>query len=478
MHRLWGEDAAFLDQELPFQPLNTVILAVLNPARAADGTRTPITMDYLHEHMSHRLGELPSFRWRIERVPLGLHHPVYLEDPDFDLHFHLRHAVLPAPGGDRELDRFVCSVAERHLDRRHPLWQITLVDGLRSGRQAIVLSYQHCIADGTAALTTYSRIFSGPDHEVTAPAEPWVADAVPGKTRLLVDAAGDYGRALPQVPPLLAKTARNLWAVRAHRQHAAVTAPRPYVDTPACSTNNSYVGERVLTRASLPLSDVRLVKSAAGVSLNDAVLAIVAGAFRRYLIARNDLPDRALTASIPVAFEPADAPPRQSGNRFTGLATSLATDVADPWERLLTIGQVTDAAKDELTLAGPELLPDWLEFFPPVLHEAMTRHVHRRRRKFPDKPDMVNVLVSNMRGPETRWSFGTAVVEDMFLTGPPSGGVGCNVMLWSYAGRLAFGILSFADSMKDPEALGVYLHESLQELVAAAEFRRVEPEAA
>jgi hypothetical protein len=147
---------------------------------------------------------------------------------------------------------------------------------------------------------------------------------------------------------------------------------------------------------------------------------------------------------------------------------SLATDVADPWQRLQRIGAVMDAAKAELALTGPELLPDWLEYFPPFLHEPWTRRTHRRRRKFPDRPDLVNLLVSNLRGPDTPWSFGSATVEEMYVTGPPAGGQGSNVLVWSYGDQLAFGILSFADSMKDPVALGEYLHEALAELVAAA----------
>jgi WS/DGAT/MGAT family acyltransferase len=478
MHRLLGEDAAWLDEELPFLPLNPVVLAVLKPAEAPDGTTSPITMDYLYEHMSRRLGELPSLRWRIARVPLGLHHPVYIEDPDFDLRFHLHHAVLPAPAGDRELDRLVASVAERHLDRRHPLWNMTLVDGLDDGRQAVVYTYHHCLADGTAAITTWSRIFSGLDHEVVAPAEPWLPDLVPSKSRLFLDAARDYGRAVPRFPALAARTVRAFRAVRAHRRQVAVKAARPFRDTPVCSLNNSYVAERVVTRAALPLSEIKAVKSAAGVTLNDVALAVVAGAFRRYMLVRNELPEKALTATIPVALDRPDAPPRQSGNRFTGLTASLATDVEDPWARLRTIGELTDAAKAELDVFGRELMSEWAEFFPPFLHEAATRYVHRRRRKFPNKPDLVNVVVSNLRGPQERWSFGSALVEEMFVAGPPNAGIGPDVVLWSYADQLVFTILSFADSMLDPVAMGDYLRESLQELVRAAESHRSQAEAA
>lgn len=472
MQRLWGWDAGFLNQELAIQPMNLVFMAVMDPAVFPDGTPMPITMEYLHQHMADRLGELPSFRWRVERVPFGLHHPVYLEDPDFDLAYHLRHASLPAPGGDREFDRFVCSLAESRLDRGHPLWTMTLVDGLADGHQAIALVCHHCLADGVASYTNLSRIFSGTDHQVLAPPDAWQPDLVPSSLRLTVDAVSDLSRTVPRLVPLLAKTISNLWALRTHRKSAAFNVPRPFADTPPCSLNNAYVADRVYTRASLDLADAKMVKSVAGVSLNDVALAIVSGAFRRYLIARNELPGAPLTASVPVSSEPEDAPSRQSGNRFTGLTTTLATDVADPWKRLMTIADVTKAAKVELDIIGPELLSEWLELFPPWAAEPIARFVHRRRLQRPDKKEMVNVLVSNIRGPGSRWSFGHAVIEDLYLAGPPSNGVGSIVVLWSYADRLEFGILSFADSMADPVGLRAHLRDSLHDLVVAAESRQ------
>lgn len=471
MRRLGGEDASFLYQEMPIQPMNPVVVAVLRPAVRPDGTPDPITMEYLRLHMARRLGELPSYRWRIEEVPFGLHHPVFIEDPDFDLSYHLRHTVLPAPGGDAELNAFVAKVAERHLDRRHPMWQMTLADGLSEGRQAVVLTYQHALADGVAAVTTFSRVFSGLDHEVAAPAEPWTPERVPGSTALLLGALGDLGRTLSRLPGLVAKTVRNLRALGAHRRRATVAALKPFVDTPVSALNRCRVGERTYTRVSLPLAGVRRVKEAAGTSLNDVVLAVVGGAFRRYLDARDELPERSLTATVPVAFEPPPTPPRQFGNRFSGFTTTFATDVDDPWERLTTIASVTKAGKEELDVFGPELLPDWQELSIPFIAKAIAGLMNRRREKHPEKSDYVNVLVSNIRGPETRWSFGTALIEDLYLGGPPSNGVGSNVMLWSYADHLNFGIISFADSMEDPDELGRHLHDSLDELVRAADAR-------
>ena len=134
MRRLSGMDAGFLNLESPLQPMHTMALAILQPARGAGGMPIPVRMDDLRRHMASRLDELPQFRARLQWVPLGLNHPVLIEDPEFDLDRHLGQATLPAPGGPDELDRFYASLAERPLDRRHPLWRLTVVDGLDGGQ--------------------------------------------------------------------------------------------------------------------------------------------------------------------------------------------------------------------------------------------------------------------------------------------------------------------------------------------------------
>src|ERR1017187_9726853 len=125
MHRLNGLDDGFLHLESATAPMNSMAVGVLVPATGADGAPRFITMADVHRHMARRLGEMPSLRWRLRPVPWNLHHPVMIEDPNFDLDYHLRHLTLPAPGGPGELDALVARLGERHMDRRHPLWQLT-----------------------------------------------------------------------------------------------------------------------------------------------------------------------------------------------------------------------------------------------------------------------------------------------------------------------------------------------------------------
>ena len=462
MRRLSGQDDGFLLLELPEQPMQIIVLAVLRP-----GPEGPVRVEGVQRHMAARLHELPAFRWRVVPVPLGLSHPLIVEDPAFDVARHVRHAVLPEPGGDGELDALCGRLAEQRLDRGRPLWQMTLVDGLAGGRQAIVLEIHHALMDGFATLATLARIFSasgGPDDH---PGDASPPGRVPGGVRLVAGAIGHQARVLVRLPGLVATTRRGAAAVRQRRSGAAVKAPDAGVDTPLSTINRGFTAERRFARTWLPLEEVRRVKEAAGVTVNDVVLAVVAGALRSYLEARGELPGRPLVANVPVGMEGRGDPPRVTGNRFSRLTTSLATDVADPWTRLATIAAVTREAKVCLDLGGRQLLPDWLEYLPPLLGEPAVRRVQAARRNpgtTPAKLD-ANVVVSNVRGPSEPWRFGSAVVEEMYLAGPPNGGVGVTVVAWDYAGRLLFGLLSFADSVEDPGELTAGLHRGLAELV-------------
>ena len=466
MRRLSGQDGGFLLLDVPVQPMQTMVLAILRPGPAG-----ALRVEDVQRHMAARLHELPAFRGRVVPVPLGLSHPLFAEDPGFDAGRHIRHALLPEPGGDGELDGLCARLAEQRLDRSRPLWQMTLVDGLAGDRQALVLEIHHALMDGFATLATLARIFSAPCDEEPQPDNAWCPDRVPGGVRLIAGALGHQARVLVRLPGLVGRTRRGAAAVKRRRSESAIKAPEPGVDTPLSRINRGFTADRRYARTGLSLEDVKRVKEAAGVTVNDVVLAVVAGALRSYLEARGELPDRPLVASVPVGMEGREAPARAEGNRFSRLTTSLATDVADPWTRLRTIAAVTREAKDCLDLAGRELLPDWLEYLPPLVGDPAVRRMQAARRKTGKAPAKLdaNVVISNIRGPSEPWQFGSAVVEEMYVTGPPNGGVGVTIVAWDYAGRLLLGLLSFADSVEDPGELVAGLHRSLADLVEAAE---------
>jgi diacylglycerol O-acyltransferase / wax synthase len=351
------------------------------------------------------------------------------------------------------------------------LWRITLIDGLADGRQAMVLEIHHALMDGFATRTTLARIFS---EEPVGSVPPWRPGRIPGRVRLVTGALAHEVRVLARLPELVGRTRRAAVAVRQRRARAPVRVPKAGVDTPFSAINEGFTLERRFARALLPLDEVLAVKDTAGVTVNDVALALVGGALRGYLQARGALPDRPLVAFVPVGMDEPGVASRAVGNRFSCLTTSLATEVADPWERLQRISAVTAEAKACLDLAGRELMVDWLECIPPVLAGFLVRRDQAARRRSGTRRVRLdtNVMVSNLRGASVPWQLGPIVVEEMYVV-PPGNGVGVNFVLWDYAGCLLFGILSFTDSIEDPGELAVRLSRSLDELVAVAERRRV-----
>jgi WS/DGAT/MGAT family acyltransferase len=467
VHRLSGLDAAFLGLEMSEQPMQIIAVGLLRA-----GTGAPLALEDLRRHLAARLDQLPAFRRRVVPIPFGLAHPVLVEDPHFDLEKHLCHVVLPEPGGPEELDAACAELVSQRLDRGRPLWRITLIDGLADGRQAMVLEVHHALMDGFATGTTLARIFTA-EEPATSPPQ-WQPGRMPGPVRLVTAALVHDARALARLPELVGRARRATVAVRQRRAGAAVKVPKAGVDTPLSAINQGFTPERRFARASLPLDDVLAVKDAAGVTVNDVALVLIGGALRGYLQARGALPDRSLVASVPVGMEKPGGTPRAGGNLFSFLITSLATDIADIWERLQRISAVTAEAKACLDLAGRELLADWLECIPPILRDPMVRRGQAASRRGKRRVRLdTNVLVSNIRGPSAPWQLGSTAVEEMYLAPPLNNGVGVTFLLCDYAGRLQFGILSFADSVEDPGELAVGISRCLEELVAIAERRRI-----
>jgi WS/DGAT/MGAT family acyltransferase len=446
--------------------MQIIALGLLRPR-----TGSPLTPEDLRRHLAARLDQLPAFRWRAVPVPLGLANPVLVEDPHFDLDAHLRHAVLPEPGGPEELDAVCGHLASQYLDRNRPLWRITLIDGLADGRQAMLLEVHHALMDGFATGVTLARIFSA--EEPSSSLTPWRLERMPGGTRLITEALAHNAQALARLPELIARTRQAKMALRRRLARAMVTVPKVGVDVPMSVINSGFTPRRRFAQASLPLEEVLAVKDAAGVTVNDVALALVSGALREFLQERGALPDRPLVAGVPVGMAESESTPRAEGNRFSFLYTSLATDIDDPWERLQRISTVTAEAKDCLDLGGRELLTDWLTCIPPALAAPMARRSEATRRQQGNLAANLdaNVVVSNLRGPSAPWQLGTILVEEVYMA-PPGKGAGVNFLLWDYAGRLLFGILSFAESIENPRELSLRLPRALEELVAAAEIRR------
>lgn len=463
MERLSGIDANFLYMETPAAHMHTIKVAVLDPLQGA-GT----TLSGVKQALAARLHLLPQFRRRVVPVPLGLHHPVWIEDPAFDLDRHVQALDLPAPGSWREVEDAVGAIAGRPLDRARALWELWLLHGFTDGGVVLVAKIHHALADGVAVASLLAGVMDDGDAPqcVSPPELPWTAEPVPSRARLVRDALRAHGPSLRGLPYLLGRTARGLRDGARLRRGLASSPPLPLLHAPRTPLNGTLHAERAFALVSLPLDDVKQVRASLEVTVNDVVLGLVAGALRRYLAERNALPDRPLVAEVPTSTDAAGAPRRQTGNRVSNLFTSLCTDVADPVERLRRIHEVTAAAKDINRALGPELYREWTDYAPPGPLPALMR-LYSRLRVADHVVPPINVIVSSVPGPRRplRWAGGR--LRHLFSVGPLIEGVALNVTAWSYVDRLDVGVLCCPQLVDSAREVADGLVAALDELRAA-----------
>ncbi len=465
MQRLSGQDAFFLYRETPTTQQHTLKVAIYEPPVPAQSYAE------IKEGMARHLHLMPLLRRRLVWVPLRLHHPVWIEDPDFDLDHHIRRAGVPFPGGPRQLDQMISEIASHSLDRSHPLWELWLLEGLEGGRQAAVLKMHHAMADGTAAaaLIQNTAVFSAAEHP-SSPDQPWQPDAVPSAGRLLRDAAVDHIRLLFRLPRMVARTSRGLRQLIAARRAAEIAVPIGY-DTPHTPFNNALRARRVFATTSLALDDCKRVKEAFGVTLNDIVLALCGGSLRRWLDGRGLLTGRPLVASIPVGADQGGGAPRLFGNRVAYFQTALRIDLADPVERLLATRAVTMEAKRELEVIGRQTAGEWMEYLPPLPYTWVKRlHSYFRLADFYPSPS--NLVVSNVPGPRVPLYWSGAKLVELYSVGPLSEGIGLNLTVWSYGDRMYCALLACHEQVSDPHAITEGMHDELRLLLDAAAERQ------
>jgi WS/DGAT/MGAT family acyltransferase len=461
MERLTGLDAGFLYMETPTLHMHTLKIAIVDPSSVPGG----YSFQKVKDTMAERLHLLPPFRRRVVEVPGRIHHPVWVTEPDVDLSFHVRRVGCPAPGGMHEFCEIASDIASRQLDRSRPLWEVWVVEGLEEGKVGFVSKIHHTVADGVAAASLLGSIAGAIDTPSPVEARP---ETLPSRRRLFVDALRDLLRELAGLPKLLRRTVRSLAELRRRRHTGDVTSPLPF-STPNLSFNGPLSSHRLFTMTSLGLDDAKMVKNTFSTTLNDVVLAVTAGALRRYLTERGELPDRPLVAGVPVST--AAEPDRLGGNKVSNMFTSLPVQIPDPVERLRAIHEVTRSAKDAHNVLGAEMLRDWSEVTPPRPFAWFMRLYSRRGLAARHRPP-INLVVSNVPGPRQPLEIAGARIVAIYSMGPILEGIGLNVTVWSYLDALNFGVVACPEHAPDLWRLTDSLHEALAELVKAAERAR------
>ena len=468
MERMTGLDAKFLYSETPTAHMHTIKVAVSDVSAVAGG----FSFDTLIEVLDQLLPRLPPFRRRVVPVPLGLDHPLWIEDPAFDLRRHVGRLVLDEPGSDRQLAEAIASFAGTPLPRDRPLWELLVVEGLAGRRIAVVVKIHHAVADGSAAVALLRNVVQGTGAEPSPdPVEdPWRPEPIPTGRQLLSLAARGHIARWKGLPHLVRESVTRTRASELRRRSFAEKPPVPLHHVPRTSFNVSIDARRTFAMTELSLEHLRDIRRATGTTFNDVYLAVCGGALRQYLSDRGELPDRPLLASVPVSTDPDAA--RMSGNRVDSLYVSIGTDIADPIRRLAQIHRGTVASKEVRGLLGHDLLARRADVVPPQAYRSALRLWSRSHLADLVHPPL-NVVLSNVAGPKDRILFGPIELESLYSVGPILEGIGLNITAWSYGNRLGVAVLGSPASVPDPWLIVDALRASLDELRASVD--RCEP---
>jgi WS/DGAT/MGAT family acyltransferase len=472
MERLSGMDAAFLAMETATMHLHVAAVLVVDPSACdVDGLGAQ-HFDRVRRVVEERIHLVPLLRKRVVRVPFGLHHPVWVDDARFDLDFHLRRASLPSPGGPGDLAEFVADVAGRPLDPDRPLWELHIVEGLESGHVALVPKVHHALFDGTAGsevMSWFMDLEPSP-RPVPPPSRPWRPEPQPTETELVGWAVSSLVRQPERAFESLRRTlgaAGNLAARnRRLREEDDVEPPPGPFRSPRTSLNGAISPHRRVALAEVTLDEIRSVRRVFGGTVNDVVLAAVAGALRRLLVERGERLEEPLVAMVPMSLRSAgDA--GTLGNKVSAMLVSLATSVVDPVERLTTIAAGSRLAKAQAQVVSEDVFRGWAQLAFPALSTRVAK-LAGNLRAFDHMPPPFNVLVSNIVGPDiSLWCAGSKLVA-WYPLGPLVEGVGVNVTVASYSGTLYIGIMGCRDLVPEVRHLASHVTDAFAELVKAA----------
>jgi len=479
MRQLTSLDAQFLALESTRQTGHVGGLAILDPSTAPGGT---ISAASVQQVISERISLLPPLRWRLAEVPLGLDHPYWIDDADFDLEYHVREIALPAPGGDDQLGEQVARIQARPLDRSRPLWEIYLIYGLEGGHVAMLTKIHHAVIDGMSGAEIMGLLLDmQPEgREVPEASENGFGERAPGELEMLgrgLLALPRYPfralRALPHAIPNIEDTpfatlpgAGILGKLAGEVQHVVLrdsgTPDRAKLVAPKTTFNGRVSAHRRFIFGRIPLADIKAVKNVHGCTVNDVAVSMCAGAVRRWLVAHDELPDEALVAQIPVSVRTGDQM-GTFGNRILLMSAPLHTEISAPVERLLRTHDDMADMKERHRALPAELLQDANNFIPPAVFAQAAQLTFRLSTSRPGRPAW-NLVISNVPGPQVPLYMAGARLVANYPVSVITDGMGLNITLMSYCGMVDFGIVADRDQMPDAHLLMGWLKDELAAL--------------
>jgi diacylglycerol O-acyltransferase / wax synthase len=462
MERLAGMDASFFYIETPTQHMHVMALVILDPMTMPGG----YSFSRLRGMFERRLSRLPRFRQRVRMVPLGLDHPVWEDDPDFDLDSHLHHVALPLPGTQRELARLVADVASRPLDRTVPLWEAWVIEGLERGRVALFTKVHHAAMDGVSGAAVLAYLLDGRPDMPEPEVEPWTP--IPPAWEVALLARGLWSSTnrlrLSHLPTFVGEIGRSVVdTLRAAAANVEDLAPALPFETPILPFNRAISPRRAVAFARTRLDDLKLIRSVFGVTVNDVVLAACTLSLRRYLQRQHELPAVPLVAAVPVAVR-SETDRDKIDNRVSTLFVRLPVHLDHPIAQLEAVAADTARAKALHRAVGGTMLRDLVQFAPAPIFSGMMQLYSRLRLADRHRPP-VNLIISNVPGPQVPLYAAGAQVESIFPMGPIIDGAGLNLTVLSNTGRVDFGAIGCRETVPELDTIAEGFAEAIDELV-------------
>jgi len=462
MDRLTAVDASFLAQEHQASHMHVGGLLVF------EGPPPP--REELAAHLERRLPLVPRYRQKLSFPPAGTGRPLWIDDPRFNLDYHLRHTALPAPGSIEQLRLLAGRIFSQQLDRSKPLWEIWLVQGLEDKRFALISKSHHALVDGVSGVDIVTVLLDLEPTPVDPPGEDdWTPAPEPSRAQLLAEGA----KGLVKTPIDLAggalSAARDPGGAFASAREAAEgigeaawAGLNPAPDVPLNVPIGSHRRVRWMTCS---LADFKAAKNELGGTVNDVVLTVVAGALARWLRTRGVRTEGLeLRALVPVSIRAEDEH-GQLGNRIAAMRGPLPVYASDPRERLAIVRQEMDGLKESKQALGAEVIAGLQDFAPPTLLAQASRLNFSTR--------LFNLIVTNVPGPQFPLYLRGRELEQMVPIAFLPENHALAIAIMSYRGSLTFGLLGDFDAMPDIDDVAAYIGDGITELLEVA---GIEPE--
>ncbi|MEY2431594.1 MAG: diacylglycerol O-acyltransferase / wax synthase, partial [Acidimicrobiaceae bacterium] len=400
MKRLGGWDASFIYSDTPNVPTHTMKIALVDASTVGD----KFTFEVFRRIVMNRLPALDPLRYQLVDIPFKVHHPMWVENSDVDIDYHVRRVTVPHPGRRRELDDVIGELATAALDHSRPLWEMYFVEGMADNRIAVVTKVHHALADGVAAANLLNCAVDStwkPEREATSTC------TRPTSAELLRVAGRDHVAQLKQLPKVVGDTVSGVRNLR-RRSRARVHHPAFHRQTPPRTFLNHVVDPgRRFASASMSLAEFKQTSKHFEVTINDLVLTIVSAALRELLTRDDGQPDQPLIATVAVNTDP--SPDRISGNALGGLFVALPVHIDDPVQRVRLASSAARHAKETNAALGPDLLGRWINYLPPPVAPGAYRWLANR-----DRNRLYNLSLSNVPGPRQPGRIGSARISEFY----------------------------------------------------------------